>query len=38
VNGQPIAQGEVVVVDENFGVRIMSIVSRSGRIATAGAA
>lgn len=38
VNGHAIAQGEVVVVDENFGVRIMSIVSRHGRISSAGAA
>jgi flagellar motor switch protein FliN len=32
VNGQPIAQGEVVVVDENFGVRITDVVSRQRRI------
>ncbi len=38
VNGHPIAQGEVVVVDENFGVRVMTIVSRHGRIASAGVA
>lgn len=27
VNGQLIANGEVVVIDENFGVRVTSIVS-----------
>lgn len=27
VNGKPIAKGEVVVIDENFGVRIQEIVS-----------
>lgn len=32
VNGKKIAYGEVVVVDENFGVRITSIVSSSERI------
>ncbi|MGL4849671.1 MAG: flagellar motor switch phosphatase FliY [Clostridium sp.] len=32
VNGKNIAYGEVVVVDENFGVRITSIVSSSDRI------
>ncbi|MBD7909865.1 MULTISPECIES: flagellar motor switch phosphatase FliY [Clostridium] len=32
VNGKRIAFGEVVVVDENFGVRITSIVSSSDRI------
>lgn len=32
VNGKQIAYGEVVVVDENFGVRITSIVSSSERI------
>ena len=37
VNGRQIATGEVVVVDENFGVRITEIVSRQRRIA-AGAA
>jgi len=29
VRGQPFAQGEVVVVDENFGVRITKIVTHS---------
>lgn len=32
VNGKQIAYGEVVVVDENFGVRITSIVSNVDRI------
>jgi len=32
VNGKKIAFGEVVVVDENFGVRITSIVSSAERI------
>ncbi len=32
INGRPIAQGEVVVVDENFGVRITDVVSRSARL------
>lgn len=35
VNGQPIAQGDVVVVDENFGVRITDVVSRQRRILSA---
>ena len=34
VNGKQIALGEVVVVDENFGVRITSIVSGADRIRT----
>lgn len=34
VNGKKIAYGEVVVVDENFGVRITNIVSSSERIKT----
>jgi flagellar motor switch protein FliN len=34
VNGKRIAFGEVVVVDENFGVRITSIVSNSEKIKT----
>jgi flagellar motor switch protein FliN/FliY len=37
VNSQPIAQGEVVVVDENFGVRITEVVSRQRRILSADA-
>ncbi|KEH98120.1 flagellar motor switch protein [Clostridium botulinum C/D str. BKT12695] len=32
VNGKKIAYGEVVVVDENFGVRIMNIVSGEERV------
>ena len=32
VNGKQIALGEVVVVDENFGVRITSIVSNAERL------
>ena len=32
VNGKLIARGEVVVVDENFGVRITDVVSRQRRI------
>lgn len=32
VNGKQIAQGEVVVVDENFGIRITNIVSSVERI------
>jgi len=34
VNGKQIALGEVVVVDENFGVRITSIISNAERINT----
>jgi flagellar motor switch protein FliN len=32
INGRPIAQGEVVVVDENFGVRITDVVARQVRL------
>ena len=32
VNGHQIASGEVVVVDENFGVRITDVVSRQRRV------
>ena len=32
VNGYLIAQGEVVVVDEKYGIRITEIVTRSERI------
>jgi flagellar motor switch protein FliN len=32
VNSRLIAQGEVVVIDENFGVRITDIVSQSDRL------
>jgi flagellar motor switch protein FliN/FliY len=33
VNGRPIARGEVVVVDEEFGLRVTEIVSVSAAIA-----
>jgi flagellar motor switch protein FliN/FliY len=36
VNGTLIARGEVVVVDEKFGVRITEVVSRARRMATVG--
>ncbi|WP_027633892.1 flagellar motor switch phosphatase FliY [Clostridium hydrogeniformans] len=36
VNGKRIAYGEVVVVDENFGVRITSIISSSERVKSLG--
>jgi len=36
VNGKRVAYGEVVVVDENFGVRITSIVSSSERLKSLG--
>ena len=32
VNNRLIAKGEVVVIDENFGVRVTDIVSKSDRI------
>ncbi len=32
INGKLIARGEVVVIDENFGVRITEIASRSERL------
>jgi flagellar motor switch protein FliN/FliY len=31
VNGKQIAKGEVVVIDENFGVRITEVLNRSSR-------
>ncbi|HEX3802933.1 MAG TPA: flagellar motor switch protein FliN [Solirubrobacteraceae bacterium] len=34
VNGTPIARGEVVVIDEQFGVRITDIVGQPGASAT----
>jgi flagellar motor switch protein FliN/FliY len=34
VNGRLLARGEVVVIDENFGVRISEVVSRPERLAT----
>jgi flagellar motor switch protein FliN/FliY len=33
VNGRLLARGEVVVIDENFGVRISEVVSRPERLA-----
>jgi flagellar motor switch protein FliN len=36
INGRPIAQGEVVVVDENFGVRITDVVARHQRLSPTG--
>jgi flagellar motor switch protein FliN/FliY len=36
VNGKLIARGEVVVIDESFGVRITEIVSRAERIRSMG--
>jgi len=35
VNGRLIARGEVVVVDENYGVRVIEIISQSGASALA---
>ena len=32
INGRPIAKGEVVVIDENFGVRLTSIITATERI------
>ncbi len=37
VNGKPIARGEVVVIDEEFGLRITDIVSASQRLTDASA-
>jgi flagellar motor switch protein FliN/FliY len=34
INDRPIAKGEVVVIDENFGVRLTSIVTATERIKT----
>ncbi|MFL0197083.1 flagellar motor switch phosphatase FliY [Clostridium sp. WILCCON 0269] len=34
VNGKKVAYGEVIVIDENFGVRIKSIVSNEDRISS----
>ena len=34
VNGKRIAEGEVVVINENFGIRITNILSKEKRIAT----
>lgn len=35
VNGKPVARGEVVVIGENFGVRITDIIGSSQRLRTA---
>jgi flagellar motor switch protein FliN/FliY len=32
VNGKLLAQGEVVVINENFGIRITSIISATERV------
>ena len=34
INDKSIARGEVVVIDENFGVRLTSIVTPSERVAS----
>ncbi len=34
VNGKLIARGEVVVIDENFGVRVTDIISQADRVTT----
>ncbi|HEX28599.1 flagellar motor switch protein FliN [Candidatus Poribacteria bacterium] len=36
VNNKPIAKGEVVVLDENFGVRITSIINQEQRLKSLG--
>ena len=36
VNGKLIARGEVVVIDESFGIRVTEIVSRAERIRSMG--
>jgi flagellar motor switch protein FliN/FliY len=38
VNGRPIARGEVVVIDEEFGLRITEVVGAAPPARTAGAA
>jgi flagellar motor switch protein FliN/FliY len=35
VNGKPIARGEVVVVDEEFGLRVTEVVSDNGALTAA---
>ena len=37
VNGTPIAHGEVVVIDEQFGLRITDVIGQTGSDAPAGA-
>ena len=34
INGKPLARGEVVVIDENFGIRITEIMSPTERLNT----
>lgn len=34
VNGTPIARGEVVVIDEQFGVRITDVLGHGGAVST----
>jgi len=34
VNGKPIAKGEVVVIDESYGVRITEILSTADRVSS----
>jgi flagellar motor switch protein FliN/FliY len=36
VNGKLVARGEVVVIDENFGIRVTEIVSRAERVKSVG--
>ena len=38
VNGTPIARGEVVVIDEEFGLRVTEVVDARGRTARDGGA
>jgi flagellar motor switch protein FliN/FliY len=38
VNGKPIARGEVVVIDEEFGLRVTEVVSQAQRLAEGEAA
>src|SRR2546427_6869339 len=38
INGKPIARGEVVVIDEEFGLRVTDIVSQAQRLADGEAA
>lgn len=36
VNGRLVAKGEVVVIDENFGIRVTEIVNQADRLAGLG--
>ena len=38
VNGQPVARGEVVVIEDNFGVRITEIINPHDRVTKLGEA